>query len=184
MRADAQSNRDQILAAAQVVFRELGVDVPMKAIADRAGVGVGTLYRRFPDRESLISAAGYEYLSGLAESAETARREEGAAWPALCRFLRECAGLRLGAMASALEPNLHDELRGDPNLTAVRARVADLVARMTAQAQAEGDLRADVTAEDVAHLMTLQVYAHPKGQTYAEAIARTMEIVLDGLRAR
>ncbi|MGV9674647.1 TetR/AcrR family transcriptional regulator [Nocardia sp. NPDC003482] len=184
MRADARSNRDQILAAAQVVFRELGVDVPMKVIADRAGVGVGTLYRRFPDRDSLISAAAHEYLAGLARLAETAWREEGAAWPALCRFLRECAELRLGALASALEPNLHDEIRSDPNLTAVRARVADLVERLTTQARADGDLRPDATAEDIAHLMTVQVYAHPQGRTYGEAVARTMEIVLDGLRAR
>jgi len=48
MRADARRNREQILAAAKTVFRERGVDVPMEEIARRAGVGVGTLYRRFP----------------------------------------------------------------------------------------------------------------------------------------
>ncbi|MEZ0366143.1 TetR/AcrR family transcriptional regulator [Mycobacterium sp. pUA109] len=181
LRADARTNRDQILVAAQAVFREQGVDVPMKAIADRAGVGVGTLYRRFPDRAALIGAVGYEYLADLADLADTARREAVGAWPALCRLLRECAELRLGALASALGPTLN--AGGDPTLTQVRARVADRVVALTAQAHADGDLRPDVTAQDVAHLMTLQIYVR-SDQPYGEAVQRTMDIVLNGLRAR
>ena len=183
LRADARSNRDQILAAAQIVFRERGIDVPMKVVADRAGVGVGTLYRRFPDRSALISAVAHEYLAGLADLADTARREAVGAWPGLCRLLRECAELRLGALASALEPTLHADIRRDPNLTEVRTRVADRVVAMTAQAQADGDLRPDVTQQDVADLMTLQIYVLPD-QSYAQAARRMMDIVLDGLRAR
>lgn len=183
LRADARSNRDQILAAAQIVFREQGVEVSMKQIADRAGVGVGTLYRRFPDRAALITGAAHAYLSGLAELAATARREEARAWPALCRCLRECAELRLGAMASAIEPPLHADIRSHPGLIDIRARVADHVVAMTAQAQAEGDLRPDVDARDIAKLMTLQIYVLAD-ESYSEAVARTMDIVLDGLRAR
>lgn len=183
LRADARSNRDQILAAAQAVFREQGVDVAMKEIADRAGVGVGTLYRRFPDRESLISAASHAYLSGLAELAATARDAESGAWPTLCRFLRECVDMRLGALASALEQGLHDHIRNDPNLVAVRATVAEHVFAMTAAAHDAGDLRADVTAADVACLMTLHIYV-PPGELYADAARRVIDIALDGLRAR
>jgi AcrR family transcriptional regulator len=183
LRADARSNRDQILAAAQIVFREQGVEVSMKEIADRAGVGVGTLYRRFPDRAALITAAAHSYLSGLAEMAATARREESRAWPALCRLLRECAELRLGAMASALEPTLHADIRSDPALTEVRAQVAEHVVAMTAQAQAEGDLRPDIGARELAQLMTLQIYVFPE-ESYSDAVGRTVEIMLDGLRAR
>ncbi|GLP76043.1 TetR family transcriptional regulator [Mycobacterium antarcticum] len=183
LRSDARSNRDQILAAAEIVFREQGVDVPMKMIADRAGVGVGTLYRRFPNRTALIGAAGHEYLRGLANLAETTRDEAGGAWPGLCRLLRECAELRLGALASALEPTLHAGTLSHPNLTGVRTRVADRVVALTAQAQADGDLRPDVTPQDVANLMTLQIYVRP-GESYAEAARRTMDIVLDGLSPR
>jgi AcrR family transcriptional regulator len=183
LRADAHNNRDQILAAAQITFRELGIDVPMKVIADRAGVGVGTLYRRFPDRTALISAVGHEYLAGLANLTDTARREAVDAWPALCRLLRECAESRLGALASALEPTLHTDIYTDPNLTEARSEVADRVIAMTAQAQADGDLRPDVTPEDIAHLMTLQIYVLP-GQSYAQAARRTIDIALEGLRAR
>jgi AcrR family transcriptional regulator len=179
LRADARNNRDQILVAAQTVFRERGIDVPMKEIADRAGVGVGTLYRRFPDRTALITATGHAYLSGLADMAESAQREETRAWPRLCRLLRECAELRLGALASALEPSLYD----DPQLTAARARVAEHVLAMTTQAQADGDLRANIDPSDIAHLMTMQIYVLP-GQSYANAARRVMEVVLEGLRAR
>ncbi|MBO0883633.1 MAG: helix-turn-helix transcriptional regulator, partial [Mycobacterium sp.] len=75
MRADARGNRDQILVAAQIVFRERGIDVPMKDIADCAGVGVGTLYRHFPDRTALITGAGLAYLTGLAAMVEAAQEE-------------------------------------------------------------------------------------------------------------
>ncbi|MBF6173346.1 TetR/AcrR family transcriptional regulator [Nocardia blacklockiae] len=183
LRADARSNRDQILAAAQIVFREQGVDVPMKEIADQAGVGVGTLYRRFPDRGALISAAAQAYLQALADLAATAAREEAGAWPALRRFLRECAELRLGATAAAIEPALHADIRADPQLSGIRAGVAEQVARLTAQAQVDGELRTDVDAQDVARLMTLQIYVRPD-ESYEQAVRRTMDIVLDGLRAR
>ncbi|WP_169813285.1 TetR/AcrR family transcriptional regulator [Nocardia vaccinii] len=183
MRSDARSNRDQILAAARVVFLEQGVEVPMKEIADRAGVGVGTLYRRFPDRGALITAAAHAYLSGLADLAATAIQDEESAWSTLCRFLRECAEMRLGALAAAIEPTLHADIRSDPALTEVRGRIAAHVDDMTARAQASGDLRADVTARDIAALMTLQVFVFPD-EPYVETARRTMEIALDGLRAR
>jgi AcrR family transcriptional regulator len=182
LRADARDNRDRILAAVQVVFREQGIDAPMKEIADRAGVGVGTLYRRFPDRESLISAAGHAYLSGLADLAAAARGEEAGAWPTLCRFLRECVDMRLGALAAALEQGLHDYIRNDPNLVAIRATVAEHVFAMTTAAQDTGDLRTDVTPADIARLMTLQIYVLP-GEPYSEAARRVIDIALDGLRA-
>src|SRR5262249_34816586 len=123
------------------------------------------------------------YLSDLAEMAETARQEESGAWYMLSRLLGECAELRLGALASALEPTLlYDEVHRDPELTTVRARVAEQVVAMTTQAQADGDLRIDVDPRDIAHLMTLQIYARPE-ESYPDAVRRTMKIVIDGLRA-
>jgi AcrR family transcriptional regulator len=183
LRADARGNRDQILVAAQIVFRERGIDVPMKDIADCAGVGVGTLYRHFPDRTALITGAGLAYLSGLAAMAEAAQAEEAGAWPTLCRLLRECAELRLGALAAALEPTLHDELHRDRQLSAARSRVGKHVVAIATQAQDDGDLRASVDPSDIAHLMTLQIYVLP-GEPYANAVQRVMDIVLDGLSAR
>ncbi|WP_433682365.1 TetR/AcrR family transcriptional regulator [Nocardia sp. CA-119907] len=182
-RADARNNRDQIIAATLVTFREQGVDVPMKEIADRAGVGVGTLYRHFPDRDALIAETAQSYLAELAQLAATALAEEGAAWPALSRFLHDCAQRRVGGLAAAIEPNLHAEIQADPRLHEVRGRIVELIARMTGQAQQDGDMRSDIEPGEVAALMTLQIYTRA-GESYAAAVHRVVEIVLDGLRAR
>jgi hypothetical protein len=84
-------------------------------------------------------------------------------------------------MASAIEPHLHQSIRAAPELTGTRQKVIDLVDRMTAGAQAEGALRRDVGAGDVATLMTVQVYT-PAHLSNGEATRRVVEIMLDGLR--
>ncbi|WP_194853033.1 TetR/AcrR family transcriptional regulator [Nocardia sp. SYP-A9097] len=181
LRADARSNRDQILNAALAVFRERGTEVPMKEIADRAGVGVGTLYRRFPDRDALLTGTARAHLQRLADLAATAWREEHTAWRGICRFVRECAEMQLGAQSSALAPAYHRAMHADPGLVEVRATVVDLLARMTAQAQADGDLRPDIGPEDIGLLMTVQVYTR-EDESYPDAVDRIMRIMLDGLR--
>jgi AcrR family transcriptional regulator len=182
LRADARANRDQILAAAQALFTERGADVPIKDIADRAGVGVGTLYRRFPDRDSLISAMGHAYLAGLLHALESAERDEDSAWPALARFVGECIRNSLGGLAAALEPGLHARIQRDPRLVDVRTALGEAIVRLIQQAQADGDLRRDVDPQDVALLMTVQIYTRPE-QSHADAVARVLAIILDGLRA-
>lgn len=182
LRADARANRDQILAAARALFTERGADVPVKDIADRAGVGVGTLYRRFPDRDSLITAVGQAHLAGLLHALEAAERDEGGPWPALARFVGECISNGLGGLAAALEPGLHAQIQMDPRLAAARTALSEAMARLIQQAQADGDLRPDVDQQDVALLMTVQVYTRPE-QSHADAVARVAALILDGLRA-
>ncbi|WP_432923479.1 TetR/AcrR family transcriptional regulator [Microbispora sp. CA-135349] len=182
LRADARRNRDLIVAAAQDLFLEQGVDVPLEEVARRAGVGVGTLYRRFPDRDALLRAVGEESLRRLDDLAEAAWREEPDAWHALCRFLRGSVELRLGVLPAKLEPHLHQGMRAGADLHEIRQRVIAGVQRMTEQAQADGALRADIGPGDIALLMTLQVYT-PAGMHNEQAMGRVVEIVLDGLRA-
>ncbi|UGT42109.1 TetR/AcrR family transcriptional regulator [Nocardia yamanashiensis] len=181
LRADARGNRDQILRAALEVFCERGTQVPMKDIADRAGVGVGTLYRRFPDRESLIIATSLAHLEMVAELVAAAWRTEPTAWAALGRILREGARLRLGAQATALEPATHLMVQADPVVIEQRGQLLELVGRMIAQAQADGDLRTDFGVPDVEALMTLQIFVR-KAETYEQAVDRVVSLVLDGLR--
>jgi AcrR family transcriptional regulator len=181
LRADAQRNRDQIVAAALTLFLDQGIDVPMEEIAHRAGVGVGTLYRRFPERDTLIRAVAYEGLRRLADLAQAACQEEPDSWHALGRFLHGCTQLRLGALQSAIEPRLHDEIRSAPELREVRQEVADLIERMTTGARTEGAIRTDIDAGDVGLLMTLQIYP-PPGTPSEQAIHRVVDIMLAGLR--
>jgi AcrR family transcriptional regulator len=183
LRADARRNRDQLVVAAVDLLLEQGVDVPLEEIARRAGVGIGTLYRRFPEREALLRAASYEGLRRLADTGEAAWREEPDAWHALSRFLRGCAELRLGALMSAIEPRLHDAIRAAPELHEVRQAVIDLVERMTTGAQAEGALRKDVSPADISLLISLQIYV-PPSQSTSDAVSRVVDLMLDGLRAR
>ena len=182
LRADARRNRDLIVAAAQELFLEQGVDVPLEEVARRAGVGVGTLYRRFPDRDALLRAVGEESLRRLVDLAETSWREEPDAWHALCRFLRGSIALRLGLLPAKLEPHLHQRMRVGQDLHEMRQRIIATVLRMTERAQADGALRADVGPGDIALLMTLNVYT-PPGLPDEQAMPRVVEIMLNGLRA-
>jgi len=182
LRVDARANRDQVLAAARDLFATRGVDVSMKDIADRAGVGVGTLYRHFPDRDALISAAAEAHLGDLAGALETARREEPTAWSALCRFLRLCIDGRIGALAAAVEPRLHSRLQQNSEVRTARAAIGDGLAELIRAAHADGDLRRDVGQDDIALLMTVQVYLRPD-QSPSEAAERVTDLVCHGLRA-
>ncbi|WP_055481069.1 TetR/AcrR family transcriptional regulator [Sphaerimonospora mesophila] len=182
LRADARRNRDLIVAAARRLLVEQGVDVPLEEVARRAGVGIGTLYRRFPDRDALLRAVGEDTLRRLVDLAETAWREEPDAWHALCRFLRGCAELHMGVLSAKLEPHLHQRLRAGHDLHEMRQQVTDAVLRMTERAQADGALRRDIGPGDIALLMTTHVYS-PPGTPGEPAMARVMEIMLAGLRA-
>jgi AcrR family transcriptional regulator len=183
LRADAERNRDQILAAAQTLFLDRGVDVPLEEIAAAAGVGIGTLYRRFPDRDALILATSEVGLTRLADLAEAAWTEEPDAWSALARFLRSCiVDVRLGALPPTLEPKMHAEMRAAPELVGPRQKIIDLVTLMITTAREEGRLRPDVGLAEIALIMTLQVYGAPAAADPTEGRRRVVEIVLDGLR--
>ena len=174
MRADARRNRDQIIDAARALFLEVGTHPPMEDVAHRAGVGVGTLYRRFPDRDALVAAVAEDTLTRLAELAATARAGESDAWAALRRFLREAVELRLGALRSVVEDATHDAVRAVPGLAAIRARLADDLAWLVARAQADGALRKDVGLAEIGAIMTLRT---------TPTSDRVIAIVLDGLKA-
>src|SRR5215217_5600366 len=102
MRADARRNRDQILSAARDVFVEYGPGAPLEEIARRAGTGIATLYRRFPDRQDLMRAVVLEVLSRTAEAVERARAEEPDAFSALVRYMHEVLEIRAAAVIPAL----------------------------------------------------------------------------------
>ncbi|WP_405779151.1 TetR/AcrR family transcriptional regulator [Streptomyces sp. NBC_00859] len=88
LRVDAQRNLEHVLRAAREVFGELGYGAPMEDVARRARVGVGTVYRRFPSKDVLVSRIAEEETSRLTEQARTALGQEDEPWSALARFLR------------------------------------------------------------------------------------------------
>src|SRR5215211_3809304 len=109
LRADARRNRDRILVAARDVFVEQGPDAPLDEIAARAGVGIATLYRRFPDRRALQRAVALDVLGRVAEEGRLALAEEPGAFPALARYMHRALDLRVGAVMPALVGQLLPE---------------------------------------------------------------------------
>lgn len=181
LRADARRNRDQIVATARTLFVTRGVDTPMEEIASQAGVGVGTLYRRFPDREALIQAVALDVFQRLASTARAAWEEEPDAWSALRRFLRHWAELRLGMLYSALCPGMPDAPHRTPELRQARQTWLDLLDRMVAGAQGDGAMRRDIGSGDIAAFMNVLIRQPELPAGLAETRGRLLELLLDGL---
>ena len=178
LRADAQRNRARILEAAEVVFAAEGIEVPVDTIAEKAGVGVGTLYRHFPTKEKLCEAILLERLSALTVDA---RALADAADPAaaffgfLAHIVEEGAAKR-DLLVAVMGAGLEFEVTSAEVKDGLRQAVGLLLER----AQAAGAVRPDVTATMVVSLVgaTCQAASHTVGAPACDLLA----IVCDGLR--
>lgn len=184
LRADARRNRDQIIAAAKDMFAAQGADVPMEEIARRAGVGVGTLYRRFPDREALIRAVAQDNFALVLEEAHAAAREEPSAWQALVRLLRQSRELRLSVQLALVSPLAWAVLHNDAQTRRFRDGILEVLDGIVRAAQREGSLRTDVGTGDVAVLVSLLLRRIPFAPDGDLLLDRALILILDGLRAR
>jgi AcrR family transcriptional regulator len=153
LRADARRNREQLLAAARDVFVEQGPGAPLDEIARRAGVGIATLYRRFPDRESLMRTVLLDVLGRVGHQARLAQAEEPDALSALVRYMHEALDLRIAAVIPALVGQVTLE---DEETLRAREAAATPVEEMIDAAHAEGSLRPDVTFGDIG-LMIIRI---------------------------
>lgn len=180
LRADARRNRDQIIAAAKLVFAERGSEPPMEDIARRAGVGIGTLYRRFPDREALILAVARENFATLAADARAAIASEPTSWDALVLVMKRSRELRLIMRLVLQLPSVWQVVHEDPQIVQTRAEIFSLLGELVRGAQEEGVLRRDVGAGDVALLASLLLKQGRLGGD--EAMERALVVILDGLR--
>ncbi len=150
LRADARRNREQIIASAREVFLEQGVHAPLEEIARRAGVGIATLYRRFPERHSLVQAVTLENLARVDEELDRATAEHPDAWGALTQLVRRLVELRIIVIMPVLVRGLEEDMRGEGG--ALKARRNQLYARMeqlTRAAQQGGQLRQGVNPIDI-----------------------------------
>ncbi|MBB5853340.1 TetR/AcrR family transcriptional regulator [Amycolatopsis umgeniensis] len=145
-RADAERNRARVLEAARALFAERGDDVQMPEIARAAGVGVGTVYRHFPDRQALVEAAAEHRFAEIEEYARAHCFGEGSG---LERYFRHVGELLSGdrGLTAAI-----DSARGRPGSEprgGARGRLESVVAEVIAHDQAAGLLRADCAVSDV-----------------------------------
>jgi AcrR family transcriptional regulator len=185
LRADARRNRDRIVAAAKTLFATHGPDAPTEEIARSAGVAPGTLYRHFADREALIRAVAVNNLDHALAEAHAAVAEEGDAWDALVRILRQSHELRLSFRLLTAYPHVLAVLKKEREADQTRRQMVDLLDRVVRRAQAEGTLRSDVGTGDVAVMFAL--LAHPLSIEWSDtaqlASERCMALLLESLRA-
>ena len=177
-RADARRNRELLIEAARTVFSTQGAGAPMEAIAKQAGVGVGTLYRHFPNRLDLVEAV---YESDVQELAATARRvvaelEPGAAvdafFDAFVRYAQTKQAL-LGELQQSFEK--HPDLR-----SRCREQIESSFDMVIEHAKQAGAIRNDISGSDV---MQLTAPVCSNSSISAEQSQRLIGMILDGLRA-
>jgi len=180
-RADALRNRDRVLAAAKTVFSAGGPDASLEAVAREAGVGIGTLYRHFPTREALYEAVYRREVEQLGEMAEQLK-DDAAPVDALRRWLRsnvEFVATKKG-MAAALAL-----AAGPPSeLTAFSFdRLTKAIATLLDRAVAAGEIRSDVSAEDLLRTLVGMCLLHDQAGWQA-GVVRMLDVLIDGLRVK
>lgn len=181
LRADAERNRELILDAANDLFAERGLGVTMDEIAARAGVGVGTVYRRFPDREQLIDAL-FEQKIGVMVSFADEGLEFESGWDGLAHLLERASVLHFENRAMRELIFGHD--RGREWISRGRALIKPRVSKLVERAKAQGTLRADVVALDVPLIqMMIVAVMDYTADAKPDVWRRQLQIVLDGLRA-
>jgi AcrR family transcriptional regulator len=180
LRRDAARNRERILAAAAELFTERGLQVTLDEVARRAGVGVGTVYRRFPDKEALTDALFEERITALVDLAQQALADPDE-WAGLVSFLEQA-----GALLSAdlgLRQILMFATYGQDRVGEARSRLLPVVTQLVTRAQAAGVLRADLRPTDVPLIeMMLAAVADYARPARPEIWRRYLALIMDGLR--
>jgi AcrR family transcriptional regulator len=178
MRADARRNREKLLVAAVELFsRSSAADVSLEAVARRAGVGIGTLYRHFPARDDLIEAA-YRSEVGLLHDAATELVAAGPADVALTQWLTRFVGYAAAkrGMSAALAA-----ITADPELrNSSRAQLLDAVSLLLDAGARDGTLRSDLDAQDVLPAMS-GIWQASEDPASGRA-ERLIGLLVDGLR--
>jgi AcrR family transcriptional regulator len=179
LRADASRNRDGLLAAATRAFASSDAEPSMRAIAREAGVGIATLYRHFPTRESLVDAVYHDQVERLTVGARELL-EQFAPAEAMRRWM-DLFGDWLMTKHGMINTLLAMIESGEIALAQTRAELLDVITSILEAGRAAGDLRPDVTAEDIAaSLLGIFTVAGKPGQR-AQA-DRLLNLLMDGLR--
>lgn len=174
LRADALRNAERLLGAAREVFAELGPEATLETVAERAGVGIRTLYRRFPHKEALVRAALEQGVAAHLASVI----EQALADPDPRRGLVSVIEATLTLVDR--ERNLVAAATDSGALTAeVTAPLLDPLAVLTERAQAAGQIRADLTAEDLPRIICM--LTNVMGGTDVNGWRRCLALILDGL---
>jgi AcrR family transcriptional regulator len=180
-RADAVRNRDRVLEAAKIVFSAGGPEASLEAVAKRAGVGIGTLYRHFPTREALFEAVYRREVQQLGELAE-ALKSEADPVEALRRWLR--SNVEFVATKKGMSAALALAVQSSSELTAFSFdRLTKAVGALLDRAVAAGEIRSDISPEDLLRALVGMCYLHDQ-PGWQKSVVRLLDVLVDGLRVQ
>ncbi|MBO9534952.1 MAG: helix-turn-helix transcriptional regulator [Solirubrobacteraceae bacterium] len=182
LRSDAQENHDRLLRAAAAAFAKDGASASLKAIAQDAGVGIGTLYRRFPTRDDLVEATFRSEVAMLCEAAEPLLRDYGAAeglrrWGLQFLTVTRVKHAMIEALPGILAPR---EGLG----TATRSMVLDAITLLLAAGERDGTLRSDVQPNDVMMALAAVGLIAQRSPADPGIGQRLLDLFVDGLANR
>ena len=187
--SEARRNDRAVLDAAREVFSAQGADAPIAAVAERAGVGVGTLYRRYGSKTELLQRMCVLAMEQGIEAAGEALEADDP-WAGLCGYIRACVEMRSGALGS-----LAGQIEMTDEMLSTARRGMTLAGEVVARAHRDGSLRPDVTALDIALLIESFSRRAPgsaapedrdapaEADEERNAQARLLTVAFDGLRA-
>jgi AcrR family transcriptional regulator len=177
LRRDAAANRDRVLAAAAAAVRREGSGVPLATIAADAGVGVGTLYRRYPSRDALLAALTHRSFRLVLAAAQRAADSGTPAILSLRGFLEET----IAHGGDLVLPMHGGPVLLDSETATLRAEVRETLERVLRRGRRDGSIRRDVTATDIILFGALLAQPLPHVPDWKQAARRQARIYLDGL---
>src|SRR6202158_1846301 len=180
-RMDAVRNRERVLEAAKTVFSAGGPEASLEAVARTAGVGIGTLYRHFPTREALFEAVYRREVQQLSELAEQLKSEADPV-DALRRWLR--SNVEFVATKKGMSAALALAVQSSSELTAFSFdRLTKAVGALLDRAVAAGEIRSDISPEDLLRALVGMCYLHDQ-PGWQKSVVRLLDVFVDGLRVR
>jgi AcrR family transcriptional regulator len=180
LRRDAQRNRDAIVAAARTAFSEQGLGASLEGVAREAGVAIGTLYRHFPTRLALVETLFNAKSTELLVAAEEAAAMDDA-WEGFCRSMEKLCQLQ--ACDRAFNDLISARLPLHATGREMHDRTKELCGQIMRNAQEQGVLRGDVTAQDIAFVIWSQAGIIRATRTIApQAWRRYLHLMLDAFR--
>lgn len=180
LRRDAASNRDRLLAAATAAIKRSGYNVALSSIAADAGVGVGTLYRRYPNREALLAALMDRSFRLVLSAVQRAASSEATGLDMLGNFLEQTIEQR----GELILPLHGSPAPPDATMNALRAEIRTLLEEILARGRRDGTVRDDAGPADIVLMGAMLAEPLANVEDWDRLARRQMSIYLDGLRPR
>jgi AcrR family transcriptional regulator len=180
LRKDAAVNRERLLSAASELFAEHGLNVTLNDIAHHAGVGVGTAYRRFANKEEVISALFEQRLQEVVDVAQAAL-DNSDAWDGLVDFIARAMHMQFGDRG--LNEIMNNRTLGDSRVAEVRDRIAPIITELVEKAKAQGVVRPDFDQSDIIFIeVALSAIMDRSRLVSPELYRRCLTMFLDGIQ--